>query len=303
MGQDTRAEHWLTLLRDGTPEQQALARTELGLILERRGQLDEAVRAYWANVQAGVSDPRPYYRLAAIHRRQGDEASAARGLVLLPGLDPPVQSAPPRSRRHAQARPLSRPLHTPLMVLIGVGCGGLATLLLLGLFLAVVFSVGTAPECPDVMARFPEWQDTEGAVLAALSPTSRQSRLGLVPLATGFESHYDAFRIPADETVASWIMTSVYQEHTKRPVRTLQRTAGTLEHHVALQISWHSLRAMRGGRAQDIPPLRPIVSPREWSEMHSWTTNSCAGALLANPANASLVRLMSATVGDTSLWN
>jgi hypothetical protein len=303
MGQDSRAERWLTLLRDGTPEQQALARTELGLILERRGQIDEAVRAYWTNVQAGVSDPRPYYRLAAIHRRLGDEAAAARGLVLLPGQSLPVQPTRPRLTRHAQARPRPRPLHNPFMLLIGVGCGGLATFLLLVVLTAVLLGAGGTTECPDVMTRFPEWRDPEGAVFTALSPVGRESRLSVLRLATGSESHYDAFRIPADETVASWIMTSLYEEYTRRPVRTLLHTAGTLEQHVALQVSWRSIRVTRGHRGYDLPPLRPIVSPREWSEMHSWPSSSCAGAILASPENAYLARLMSATVGDTGLWN
>lgn len=70
------AEHWLGLLKDGTPEQQAQARTELGLIFERRGQLDEAAEAYYTNVQARVRDRRPYERLAAISRQRGDDAYA-----------------------------------------------------------------------------------------------------------------------------------------------------------------------------------------------------------------------------------
>ncbi len=40
------AAFWLALLRDGTPDERALARTELGLILERRGMLAEAAEAY-----------------------------------------------------------------------------------------------------------------------------------------------------------------------------------------------------------------------------------------------------------------
>ena len=57
---------WLTQLRDGTEAGRQLARTELGLILEARGLLDEAIEAYARNVEVGVADRRPYERLAAL---------------------------------------------------------------------------------------------------------------------------------------------------------------------------------------------------------------------------------------------
>ena len=62
--EDDAAQHWLSFLRDGTPDQKALAHTELGLIYERRGLLDLAVTAYETNVRAKVRDRRPYERLA-----------------------------------------------------------------------------------------------------------------------------------------------------------------------------------------------------------------------------------------------
>ena len=63
---------WLTQLRDGTEAERQLARTELGLILEARGLLDEAIEAYARNVEVGVADRRPYERLAALARVRGD---------------------------------------------------------------------------------------------------------------------------------------------------------------------------------------------------------------------------------------
>ncbi|MGE3271231.1 MAG: hypothetical protein AB7P40_20945, partial [Chloroflexota bacterium] len=77
---------WLALLRDGSEAEQQLARTELGLILEARGLLDEATAAYAQNVQDGVADRRPYERLAAIARLRGDVAEEARLLRALADL-------------------------------------------------------------------------------------------------------------------------------------------------------------------------------------------------------------------------
>jgi hypothetical protein len=96
---------WLALLRDGSEEEQQRARTELGLILEARGLLEDAAEAYERNVAAGVSDPRPYERLAALARARGDRATAARVLRALADVlaptptlpDSPVSSAAPES--------------------------------------------------------------------------------------------------------------------------------------------------------------------------------------------------------------
>lgn len=88
-------EHWLTLLREGDEQEQQLARTELGLILESRGLLDEAYEAYERNVQEGVSDRRPYERLAALARARNDVATEARALRLLASLLDPPAPAPP----------------------------------------------------------------------------------------------------------------------------------------------------------------------------------------------------------------
>lgn len=83
---------WLALLRDGTDEERRLARTELGLLLEARGLLDEASEAYERNVADGVADRRPYERLAALAHRRGDAATEARALRALANLiAPPVE--------------------------------------------------------------------------------------------------------------------------------------------------------------------------------------------------------------------
>jgi hypothetical protein len=56
---DRGSAHWLAVLRDGSPDEQAQARTEIRLLLERRGQLDEAAEAYYANVKAGAVETAP----------------------------------------------------------------------------------------------------------------------------------------------------------------------------------------------------------------------------------------------------
>jgi hypothetical protein len=103
---------WLTLLRDGTDEEQQLARTELGLILEARGLLDDAFEAYARNVKDGVTDRRAYERLAALARARGDvptEARALRALADLIAPPPPTSEPPPppepASECHIDAQP------------------------------------------------------------------------------------------------------------------------------------------------------------------------------------------------------
>jgi hypothetical protein len=75
---DTAVQYWLRLLREGTKQQQARARTELGLILESRGMLDEAIDAYETNVRARVQDRRPYEQLLTIYRERGEALSESR---------------------------------------------------------------------------------------------------------------------------------------------------------------------------------------------------------------------------------
>src|SRR5215213_7234183 len=95
-GDDAAIARWLALLRDGSTEEQQRARTELGLILERRGLLDEAAEAYERNVAEGASDRRPYERLAALARARGDLRAEARVLRALADLlaPPELPSAP-----------------------------------------------------------------------------------------------------------------------------------------------------------------------------------------------------------------
>ncbi|MGE3271815.1 MAG: hypothetical protein AB7P40_23885, partial [Chloroflexota bacterium] len=63
------------VLLKGRPEQQALARTEIAMILEARGHTADAEEAYWTNVQARCTDRRAYERLIAIYQANGDRLS------------------------------------------------------------------------------------------------------------------------------------------------------------------------------------------------------------------------------------
>lgn len=66
---------WLDVLLKGKPEQQAVARTEIAMILEARGFADDAEEAYWTNVQARAADRRSYERPIALYRLRRDKLS------------------------------------------------------------------------------------------------------------------------------------------------------------------------------------------------------------------------------------
>lgn len=104
---------WLALLRDGSEEEQQLARTELGLILEARGLLDEAAEAYERNVADGVSDRRPYERLSALAQARGDAATEARVLRALADLLVPPSPPPPAAPDVADVAKAEAPAEAP----------------------------------------------------------------------------------------------------------------------------------------------------------------------------------------------
>ena len=65
------AQLWLRLYEHGTADQKAEAAVQLGLLLEQRGLLAEAVEWYEQNIRAGDARPILYERLAGLYRRQG----------------------------------------------------------------------------------------------------------------------------------------------------------------------------------------------------------------------------------------
>jgi hypothetical protein len=72
---DPELQSWVDRLLKGKSEEQARARTEIGLILEARGEIEDAEEIYWTNVQARSTDRRAYDRLMAIYRERGDRLS------------------------------------------------------------------------------------------------------------------------------------------------------------------------------------------------------------------------------------
>ena len=107
---DEAIAHWLAQLRDSNLDTKIAARTELGLILEQRGLIDDAIDAYGANVAAEARDPRPYERLAAIYRARGDAASErsvreALGRMLARSDEPKPSGMPLAALPSAHATP------------------------------------------------------------------------------------------------------------------------------------------------------------------------------------------------------
>ena len=107
----------MDLLLRGKPDEQAHARTEIGLILEARGDDAAAEDVYWANVQTRASDPRAYQRLLVLYQKRGDRLSETLVLRQMEtvfgeadgGVDPssptPLSSTPPSTGPSASRDP------------------------------------------------------------------------------------------------------------------------------------------------------------------------------------------------------
>lgn len=103
---------WLDVLLKGRPEQQALARTEIAMLLEARGFAADAEEAYWTNVQARAADRRSYERLIDLYRQRGDRLSET---LVRRQLDE-VFNRPARSQESSAQAPISlaRQLTSPM---------------------------------------------------------------------------------------------------------------------------------------------------------------------------------------------
>jgi hypothetical protein len=111
---------WTNLLLRGKPDEQARARTEIGLILEARGDLAAAEDVYWSAVQVRGTDRRAYQRLLVLYQKRGDRLSETLVLKQLEevfgdGSDMSADSSSPAPRLPAEERgnrmntlPLSR---------------------------------------------------------------------------------------------------------------------------------------------------------------------------------------------------
>jgi hypothetical protein len=79
--EDEEAQHCLSALRDGTPDEKVGARLRLAAIFARRGLFEEAADLYEQNVRVGVRSPELFERLSEAYRGLGDDASADAALV------------------------------------------------------------------------------------------------------------------------------------------------------------------------------------------------------------------------------
>lgn len=150
-------------------------------------------------------------------------------------------------------------------------------------------------QCYDADLRYPESLDPEGAVQQATqaifrrqgwnpySPSPVMGRLRLL------------YQVPPEETFAGWVMVSLYDSHYR------QYRAPTLEEYVELQAIFRQRlpNSMLAARYA----IAPMLSTYEWSQMTDWPSDSCDGVFMRNPYNRRLVRLMTASVGDTSWMN
>ena len=158
--EDEEAQHYLGLLRDGTPEQKIAARERLAPIFERRGLLDEAAECYETNIRAGVRDRETYERLAAVYRRQGREELADEVLAEAHKLPAePVLVAAPVQRRPRSYAPLIISLVVLLLLV-------LALLAWLNRDLLAGFVGG--PSAPTAVPTLPS---TPFAIVASPSPS------------------------------------------------------------------------------------------------------------------------------------
>lgn len=141
---DQAAQHWLTVLRDGDPDQKIHAREQLAAIFERKGMFEEAADLLSANVRDGVRNADIFRWLARLYRAQGDEVTAMQAAAeaakymqpsrppvdvrpAAPTYAPPVEPSRPTRAVGAQPPPAAakaRPwyLRTPVLILASVLC-------------------------------------------------------------------------------------------------------------------------------------------------------------------------------------
>lgn len=158
---DQAAEHWLRLLRDGTPDQQIEARERLSWIFERRGMLEEATDLLEGNGRAGVRTRALFTRLARLYRELGrdDDAIAAstEAALLAPPPEPAAErpSAPPAIHPQRPPAPRKRKLRPVQLVAIGIGAV-LLSLCACGTIVAVIGSQLPKPSAtPTAIAAKP----------------------------------------------------------------------------------------------------------------------------------------------------
>ncbi len=83
---------WLDVLLKGKPEQQAIARTEIAMLLEAKGFAEDAEEAYWTNVQARSTDRRSYDRLIELYQQRKDRLSESLVRLAISYITAPSES-------------------------------------------------------------------------------------------------------------------------------------------------------------------------------------------------------------------
>jgi len=149
-----------------------------------------------------------------------------------------------------------------------------------------------APACLDIRELFPEWNDPEGAIQRAVSQRLREQGINPYVKNPFIEMQLRAYDLPPDDAVAGWMAHSLYWAVAKDVARMMP-----LAEYVERQ---KQMRMFLGSFLRTRPDyLAAVVTREQWAEMQAWPATTCAGALLKNPANARLVRLMAKSVGDT----
>ena len=99
MNDDDDAQHWLAVLRDGTPAQQYEARMALARIFERKGMFEEAIELLVTNARTGDRNADLFRMLSRLYKAQGEEIlsvqAAAEAARYLPSVPHDGRSAPP----------------------------------------------------------------------------------------------------------------------------------------------------------------------------------------------------------------
>lgn len=294
-------EYWLDLLRDGSEDEKARARTEIGIILEARGQVEAAADAYLTNVKLRVRDRRPYERLAAICRAKGDPEWEARTLLAMQS----VFAATPSHIQSVPASPLSSISRRHIVrvfaaaVLLGLVLAGGVLLMFRplnwsqvpGRIVARIWPSTSSPlvttsglPCANPVGHFPEWADPENSVLQAAIATFGNTRFNSNPGALAI------WRVALDEpepTLAGWMAAELVARHSGNPGPTLPEYIGQTTR----------LRMALGPAYKSWPfPVIWNTTPRaDWELLLKLPNSTCTGALLQHPANVRLVRLMSAS--------
>ena len=177
-----------------------------------------------------------------------------------------------------------RSLNSYLLLLIGiVGCLFVATMAVIVVSTAPVID----PRCALPEHRFPEWADTEGKVEAVVKELFPGWRYTGNPYLRGAGTPYV---YAPDASVAGWIGATLANERRGLVLPSLRdhvRAEGDVRR-VFPQSSWRPVAA------------RKTVPTATWQELRDLPDTTCVGAMLRNPSNAKLVRLIETAVGDAA---